>query len=193
MPGIDVSCSLQLPTSKRFAFFFLGGPAVLFPLPLTALGPQLDSGGLEPPLQSGRDAQGLCGVVSSPVGLIAVVPSFSHGLHICCFSVPSQGLCFTVTVSVNHFSWNIAITSEGFRSAFVLLFPLYKLCIVIKNNADPVIMFIPEKTPAEHPWVARRPSQPLTGMRRERCGHSQRTLVVVEEVLSLPRQSVGPR
>lgn len=30
LPGTDFSSSLDLPTSKRFAFFFLGGPAVLF-------------------------------------------------------------------------------------------------------------------------------------------------------------------
>lgn len=120
-----------------------------------------------------------------------VVLSFSCGLHVCCFSVPSQGLCFSV--SVNNFVWNRAITSDGFRSGFALLFPLYELLIEIKNYDDPVIMFIPEKTPAEHPWVAQRLNQPLTGMRRERCGHSQGTPVAVEEVLSLPRQSVGPR
>lgn len=52
-------------------------------------------------------------------------------------------------------------------------------------------MFIPKETPTEHPWVAQQLSQPLTGMRRERCGHSQRTTVAVEKVLSFPRQSVG--
>lgn len=159
-------------------------------LPFTALGPQLDSGGLEPPLQSGRDAQGLCSAASSPVGLISRLcyPSFSHGLHICCFSVPLQRLCFTAIVSVNNFTWNIAITSDGFRSGFALLFRLYKLFIVIKNHDDPV-MFIPEKTAAEHPRVAQRSNQPLTGMRSEQCGNSQRTPVAVEKV---PRQSVGP-
>lgn len=124
--------------------------------------------------------------------LDCVVPSFSHGLCICCFSVPSQGLCFAVIVSVNNFSWNVAITSGRFRLGIALLFLLYKLFIVIKNNDDPVIMFIPKKTPAEHLWVAWWLSKPLTGMRRECCGHSERTPVVVEKVLSLPRQSVGP-
>lgn len=123
--------------------------------------------------------------------LDCMVPSFSHGLCICCFSVPSQGLCFTVIVSVNNFSGNIAITSDGFRLGIALLFPLYKLFTVIKNNDDPVIMFIPKKTPAEHLWVAWWLSKPLTGMRRERCGHSQRTPVVVEKVLSLPSQNLG--
>lgn len=125
--------------------------------------------------------------------LLGCVLSFSFGLHVCCFSVPSQGLCFSDIASVNNFIWNKAITSDGFRSGFAPLFPLYELFIVIKNNDDPVIMFIPEKTPAEHPWVAQQLNQPLTRMRTEQCGHSQRTLVAVEEVLSLPRQSVGPR
>lgn len=48
---------------------------LLFPFsPSIALGPQLDSGGIEPPLQLGRDAQGLHSAASSPVEFIA-------GLH----------------------------------------------------------------------------------------------------------------
>lgn len=55
----DFSSSLELPTSKRFAFFFLGGPAILF-LSLYYSGPPA---GLWRPWASlpGRDAQGRCG------------------------------------------------------------------------------------------------------------------------------------
>lgn len=68
--GSNFSSSLELPTSKRFAFFLLGGLAVLF-LSFYCSYSQLDSRGLEPPLQSGKDAQGLRGALSSPVRLIA--------------------------------------------------------------------------------------------------------------------------
>lgn len=57
----DFFSSLERPTSKRFAFFFLGGPALPF-LSLHCCGPPAE------PWRSwasspGRDAQGCCGTI----------------------------------------------------------------------------------------------------------------------------------
>lgn len=138
MPGADFSSILELPTCKRFAVFCPGGPAVLF-LSLYCSGSPAGHWRHWAALavREGCPRPLRFGVISCGTHCWTVVPSFSHGLHICCFSVPSQGHCFTVIVSENNFSWSRAIMSDGFRSGFAVLFPLYKLFIVIKNNDDP--------------------------------------------------------
>lgn len=69
---------------------------------------------------------------------------------------PMPGALLVIVVSVNNFSYNIAITSDEFssdefRSAMALLFPLYKFVTVIKNNVDSQCLF------------PRRPQQSIPG------------------------------